>query len=155
MTSGACAWGVGIITIVARYTLIRDQGMGSVQLIVIIVYGKRGRIPIRCCRMTGDAVCRYIERHMVRVGGLVKVCGVACTAFGRRPFKSCCMTIQAVDGDMRSCQWKVRLIMIKHAFGAARWMTRQAYWTTIYISVYPVMLLVCFRIGMTGDTGKY
>ncbi len=57
VTSFTGVWRVGIFSLMASSTVIRNLGMCTIELIEIIVIWKGGWIPIRCRSMAGCTVC--------------------------------------------------------------------------------------------------
>ena len=91
---------------------------------------------------------------MVRVSGFIKCWGVTCLAFSRRSFKSVCMALKAVDTGVCACQRKSCGAVVKASVCFSVWMAGQACCAVVHITIDTRVLIICFRIGMTGNTGK-
>jgi hypothetical protein len=85
---------------------------------------------------------------------LVKIGLVAGKAIHGQPFKTSGMTLRTVCCGMSAGERKCGHAVIKiYRFTSGR-VTGQTGCTVIYISVYPIMLFVCLRIAVAGDTSK-
>jgi len=80
MTAFTCVRRVVVIAVVARRTVVRDNGMSAIEHIIVIVVRKRSRVPTRISCMTGGAICRKCQVNVIRVGGLVIVVNVTTVA---------------------------------------------------------------------------
>ena len=65
------------------------------------------------------------------------------------------MTGNAVHAYMLSCQWKVGVVVIKYIGRIARWVACEAGRAFVNITIYAVVLVVSFRVGMTGHAGEF
>jgi hypothetical protein len=64
------------------------------------------------------------------------------------------MALLTVDGLVGARESKIGGAVIKNIVGAAGWVTCQTGRVIILITIYPIMLLIGIRIGMTTDTGE-
>lgn len=65
------------------------------------------------------------------------------------------MAIDTGNRTVRTFQRELSLIMVKCIVFTPRWMAGKAGRTAVRIPVYAIVMVVCFRIGMAGDTGKF
>ena len=92
---------------------------------------------------------------MVWIDGLIKILGMACLTLRGGPFKcSIGMTQETIGCSVGSGQWKGCGVVVKSTFCLTCGVAGQACRAVIDISRYAGMLFVCFRVGVTGDTGK-
>ena len=64
------------------------------------------------------------------------------------------MALLTVDGLVGARECKIGGAVIKNIVGAAGWVACQTGRVIILITIYPVMLLIGIRIGMTADTSE-
>ena len=112
----AAVTGIGcavIITVVTGSTIIGDHSMCAIQHVIIAVNWKGGRLPARRRGMAHRAIRRDIERYVVRIGGLVKICGVTAIA-GIRSIGIIAMVAGIAvirNRDMGACKWIHRMVI--------------------------------------------
>jgi len=106
-------WRIGIIAVVAGCTFI---GYGQVRALnpVVIIMDREGcRFPVGLGGMTGCTIVWYAYRHVVRIGSLVIVIGMATgTGVGCSGI-AIGMAIGAGSGGMRAGKRKRRFVVIK------------------------------------------
>ena len=112
----------------------------------------RRRPPNR--RMTTRAVRRQVQRRVARVCALVVIRRVARRTTRGRARIPAGVALQTGRGLVRTGQWEMRAAVVKHIRPAARRMAYQAGRTIVRITVYTRVLVVRFRVGMTGDARK-
>ena len=114
MTSRTGIRCIVIIAVVAGSTIIGNCSVRPVQGIVIIVNRESSRIPAGCCCMTHFTVSRYTERHVIRVGRLIEIGGVAAGAGIRRIRVIAVVTGITIVGYLYMCPGKgINHIVIK------------------------------------------
>ena len=91
---------------------------------------------------------------MVGIGGLIKCWCMTCLAFGGRSFKPVCMALKTVDTGVCACQRKSCGAVVKAPVCFSIWMAGQTCCAIVYIAIDTRVLIICFRVGMTGNTGK-
>ena len=100
--------------------------MGTIQGIIVIVYRKRGRVPVWRCGMAGCAIRWKGQCGMIRIGRLVVIHLMAGITIGRCALIPIGVAVEAIDRGMRAGQREVSLIMHKHPLCTTGRMTSQA-----------------------------
>lgn len=144
---------IGIIAVVAIGTT--GTRVCAVQNPIIVVDRERGRCPTRCGSMTHGTICWDVQRRVLRVGSLVKICGMASgTLFWRTSIPGR-MALHTIRGKVCPGQWEIRGIVVKSIVSATGRMAGKAGRTVVSIASNSGMTIVRFGVGMARGTGKF
>lgn len=91
---------------------------------------------------------------MVWIGGLVVIRLMTRNTLCWCSFKPISMASQAIDNRVRTGEWKVCTVVIKHPLRIPGGMTGQTKCTVIRISSYSLVLVIRFRVGVASDAGE-
>ena len=154
MTAGTSVGRIVVVAVVAGGAIIGNRGMRAVQRIIVVVYGKSGGLP-GIGGVTARAIRRYSQCGVARVGALVVIRRMTTRTVGGRSGVSGSMAVEAGGRQVRAGQREMRFIMVKGIVFTPRRMTGKAGRTAVRIAIYTIVMIVCFRIRMTGDAGKF
>ena len=139
----------------ASDTIICNQSVCPIELIVRIVISKSSWCPAWFGGVTLDAICCKSKRRVVGIGAIVKVLGVAVNTKGGGALEAIAVALITIDKFMGSCQWKLCGIVIKCHVSITTRMACKAGIVHITIPRDAIVIIVCFWIGVTGDTTEY
>ena len=104
---------IGVIAVVAGCTFIGYSQVCPFNTVVIIMNGEGCRFPVGFGGMAGGTIIRYADSHVVGIGSLVIVIGMAAgTGVGCSGI-AIGMAIGAGSSGMRAGKRKRRLVVIK------------------------------------------
>lgn len=152
----ACAgvWRIVVTALVTCGAIIRHSGMRPIERIIVVVNGKRRRLPA-IGRVAFRTIRRDGQRRVIWIGGLVIVrCMATCASRGRAG-KTRRMAVDTIGRQVCARERECRRIMIKYIGGIARRMASQTSGVGVRISVYAGVLIVCLRVGVAGSAGKF
>lgn len=144
-----------IIAVVAGRTVIGNDGMRTIQSIIIIVNSKGCRLPARLCRMTTGTIGWQIQRNVVGIGRLIKIGRMAGRTLGWCTDIPGGMTFDAIGCKVCPGERETGGIVVKTGAPITCWVTSQTSRTFINIPVYPIVHIIGFRIDVTGGARKY
>lgn len=154
MAAGAGIWRVGVITVVAGGAVVGYSCMRPFQNIIIVVNRKSSRLP-RGGGMTRRAIRWNIQGNVVRVGTLVVILRMAGCAIRRRTGISRGMTGRAGRCYMRTGQGETGFAVIEPIVSFPCRVAGQTGRTAVRIAVHAIVVIISFRIGVAGGTGKF
>lgn len=149
--------GIGCVVVVAVVTgcaLVGNGGVCSVQLIIIVVNRKSGRLPSDGGVATG-AIGRNGQRYVIRIQALVVI---RCMATGTGSWSTGIaigVTLVTTRGNVRPGQWKIGGIVVKRPRSITCRVASQAGRAVVGISADAIVLVIGLRVGMAGGTGKF
>lgn len=148
------AWGVVVISVMTGCTLIGNQGMRSVEGVIIVVNIKRGRVPVWFCCMACGAFHRDGQCDVIRIEALIKIRRMARYTLGGSSGIPIRMTIQAIDHGMCAGKGEAGIVVIKTVIALSVRMAGEASRTIVRVSIHTDVIFICLLRHMTGYTGK-
>ena len=103
MTAFTCVRRVVVIAVVARRTVVRDNGMSAIEHIIVIVVCKRSRIPTGVGCVARFTICRKCQVYVIWIGGLIVIGLVAASTSIRRVVVIAVVTSVAIIGNFYVC----------------------------------------------------
>ena len=104
--------------------------------------------------MAAGTVCRNTQIVVIGVGSLVEICGVAGSTVGWRARIAICMAFNALRRLVCARKREVCRIVVKNIIDISSGVAGKTSRIIIGVPYDPIVLIVCFRVGMTGDAGK-
>ena len=155
VAAGAGARGIEIIPVVAGGAIVGNEGMRPVQWIEIIVVREEGRIPVGVRGMAGRTIHGESQVDVVGVDRLVEVLGVARRTFRGGAGIAGGMAGCAIDHQVAAGQREGGHAVIEHIVSIPGGMAGQTGRARIGIAGDPCMVIIRFRIHVTGDAGEF
>ena len=153
MATGTGIRCIGIVAVVTSVTIIGYLYMGTREGINGIMI-KSGRYPASL-RVTGGTIRRKLRSSVIRIGGLVIISRMTSRTLSWCPSISSRVAVKTISREVGSLKREVGRIVIESIISITGGVAGKTGRTVVSITSNTIVLIIGFRIGMTGCTSDY